>query len=57
MGKRKVVVKASVVNSIAEIAWYIESKGVLLTAEKFSDGVYDFFERLENHTRCKTDFW
>jgi hypothetical protein len=37
MGKRKVVVKQSVADSIAEIAWFIESKGLIATAEKFSD--------------------
>jgi hypothetical protein len=39
MGKRKIIVKESVAKSIAEIAWFIESKGLLKTAEKFSDAV------------------
>ena len=31
---------------IASIAWFIESKGMLATAEKFSDAVYDFIETM-----------
>lgn len=46
MGQRAVVVKQSVAKSIAEIALFIESKGMVQTAEKFSDAVYDFFETL-----------
>ncbi len=46
MGRRKVSVKQSVADSIASIAWYIESKGMIATAEKFSDAVYDFFLKL-----------
>ena len=51
MGKRKIVVKKSVAEGIAEIAWYIESKGMLATAEKFSDSVYDFLQQLSNHRK------
>jgi hypothetical protein len=47
MGKRRVIVKQSTAKSIAEIAWFIESKGLTLTAERFSDTVYDFIEGLE----------
>ena len=57
MGKRKVVVKESAANSIAEIAWYIESKGMLATAEKFTDEAYDFINALADgrhiHSPCK----
>lgn len=48
MGKRKVIVKQSVADSVAEIAWFIESKGLIATAEKFTDAVYDFFLTLAN---------
>ena len=48
MGSRRVVVKESAAESIAAISWYIESKGMLATAEKFSDNVYDFIERLSD---------
>ena len=40
------MVKQSVAESIAAIAWYIESKGMITTAEKFTDNVYDFFLKL-----------
>lgn len=43
MGKRQVIVKQSVADSIAEIAWFIESKGLIATADKFTDAAYDFF--------------
>ena len=46
MGRRKIVIKQSVAENIASIAWYIESKGMIATAEKFVDQVYDFFEKL-----------
>lgn len=57
MGRRKVTVKETVAGSIAEIAWYIESKGLIATAENFADGVYDFFIKLSdsrrNHAICR----
>lgn len=46
MGSRKIIIKQSVAESIAAIAWYIESKGFVATGEKFTDKVYDYFERL-----------
>lgn len=46
MGFRKVVVLKSVAESIAQISWYLESKGLLSTAEKFSDEAYDFITRI-----------
>lgn len=48
MGSRKIVVQENAAQSIASIAWYIESKGMLATAEKFSDNVYDFIDRLSD---------
>lgn len=51
MGEREVIIKESVANSIAEIAWYIESKGLVATAEQFSDDVYDFFLKLSDTRR------
>ena len=43
--------------SIAEIAWHIESKGLVATAEKFADNVYDFFLKLSDsrkiHALCR----
>ena len=51
MGKRKIIVKQSVANSIANIAFYIESKGMLLAAENFSDSIYDFFIKIADDNR------
>jgi hypothetical protein len=48
MGFRKVVVKQSAADNIAAIAWYIESKGMLATAEKFVDAAYDYFLKLSD---------
>jgi hypothetical protein len=57
VGYREVIIKESVANSIAELAWFIESKGLLDTAEKFTDSVYDFFVKLadsrKTHAICR----
>jgi len=55
MVSRKIVIRESVVESVARISWYIESKGLPATAEKFSDAVYDFIETLaDNRKRYRT---
>ena len=51
MGQRKIVIKQSASDSIANIAWFIESKGMLATAEKFSDSVYDYFIKFTDDKR------
>ncbi len=51
MGSRKVTVKESVAESIAVVAWYIESKGMVKTAENFADAVYDCFIKLSDSRR------
>ena len=51
MGSRKVMIRPEVAESIAAIAWYIESKGMLATAEKFSDNIYDYFQELTNNKK------
>jgi hypothetical protein len=48
MGIRKISVKQSAAESIAAIAWYIESQGLIATAEKFTDNVYDYFIKMAN---------
>lgn len=57
MGFRKIVVKQSAAESIATIAWYIESKGLIATADKFTDDVYDYFLRIadsrKSYSFCK----
>jgi plasmid stabilization system protein ParE len=59
MGERKIRVMQSAANSISDIAWFIESKGLVATAEKFSDDIYDFFEKFSNNNRnyalCRDD--
>lgn len=51
MGKRKITIKKSVADSIAQIAWFIESKGMIAAADNFSDAVYDFFEHIADDKR------
>ena len=51
MGGRKVVVKKSASENIAAIAWYIESKGLIATADKFVDNVYDHFLKLSDERK------
>lgn len=51
MGLRKIVVKQSAAESIAAIAWFIESKGMLATADKFTDDVYDYFIKLSDNRK------
>jgi plasmid stabilization system protein ParE len=46
MGFRKVVIRQSAAESIAAVSWYLESEGLLATAEKFSDEAYDFIDKL-----------
>ncbi len=51
MGWRVAAIKETVSERIAEVAWYIESKGLVATAEKFADDVYDFFIKLSDSRR------
>ncbi len=51
MGFRKVVVRESAAESIAKISWYLESEGLLATAEKFSDDAYDFMAKLGDNRK------
>jgi hypothetical protein len=52
MGGRKIVVKESAADNIAAIAWYIESKGMVVTADKFVDAVYDYFIKLADKRKA-----
>ena len=48
------MIRPEVAESIAAIAWYIESKGMLSTAERFSDDVYDYIQKLaRDEKNCK----
>jgi hypothetical protein len=51
MGSRKITVKQSAAESIAAIAWFIESKGMIATANKFTDAAYDYFIILANNLK------
>lgn len=59
MGRRKIIIKQSVAENIAAIAWYIESKGMIATAEKFADQVYNYFQKLadtrKSYAICRDD--
>lgn len=61
MGKRKVSILEPAATSIAEIAWFIESKGLPQTAKKFVDEVFEFFAGLSDerivHMPCKYKEW
>ena len=51
MGSRKITLKLSAAESIAAIAWFIESKGMIATADKFTDDVYDAFLKLADESK------
>jgi hypothetical protein len=57
MGSRKVMIRPEVAESIAAIAWYIESKGMLTSAERFSNDVYYYIQKLardeKNYKICR----
>ena len=48
MGKRKVSILEPASESVADIALFIESKGLPQTAKKFVDEVFSFFEDLSD---------
>jgi hypothetical protein len=48
MGKRKVSILEPAATAVAEIAWFIESKGMPQTAKKFVDDAFAFFEKLSD---------
>ena len=51
MGSRKVTIKQTAAENIAAIAWFIESKGMIATANKFTDAVYDYFVQLSDNRK------
>ncbi len=46
MGKRKVNILEPAATSVAEIAFFIESKGLPKTAKEFVDDTFDFFDKI-----------
>ena len=58
---REITILEHVVENIAEISFYIESKGMPDTAKKFVDNVFRFFEKLSipktKHRLCEYRRW
>ena len=48
MGKRKVSILEPAAEAVADIALFIESKGMPQTAKKFVDEAFGFFEQLSD---------
>lgn len=48
MGKRKVSILEPAAEAVADVALFIESKGLPLTAKKFVDETFKFFENLSD---------
>lgn len=61
MGKRKVSILEPAATAVAEIAFFIESKGLPKTAKKFVDDAFTFFEKLSDdiieHKPCRYTAW
>jgi hypothetical protein len=61
MGKRKVIILEPAATAVAEVAMFIEGKGLPATAKKFVDEVFAFFERLSDdritHHACSYHPW
>ncbi len=51
MGRRKVSVKQVAADNIAAIAWFIESKGMVATADKFVEQVYKHIAKLADEIK------
>jgi hypothetical protein len=61
MGRRKVSILESAATAVAEIAFFIESRGLPQTAKKFVAEMFDFFERLSDdrieYRSCSYEAW
>lgn len=61
MGKREVSILESASDAVAEVAFFIESKGMLQTAKKFVDEAFEFFGKLSDdrivHKLCSYKLW
>src|SRR5689334_11465959 len=61
MGKRKVSILEPAATTLAEIALFIEAKGMPQTAKKFIDDAFIFFEKLSDerieHRPCTHRRW
>ena len=61
MGKRKVVILDKAVEEVANVAYFIEGKGLPATAKKFVGEAFEYFEHLADdsfvHKPCKEPLW
>jgi plasmid stabilization system protein ParE len=61
MGKRKVNILDTAAAAVAEVAFFIESKGMPDTAKKFVDDAFIFFEKLADtkmiYRPCQYQRW
>ncbi len=61
MGQRKVSILEPAATAVAEIAWFIESKGLPQTAKNFVIEAFDFFDKLSDerleHKPCTYGRW
>ncbi len=61
MGSRKVTILDATVDEVARIAFFIEAKGLPVTAKKFVDDAFRFFDKLSSekivHRPCKYLPW
>jgi hypothetical protein len=61
VGKRKVSILEPAATAVAEIAFFIESKGLPETAKKFVDEAFTFFEKLSDdqieYMQCRNLVW
>jgi len=61
MGKRKVTILEPAVEGIAQTALFIEGKGLPMTAKRFVDDAFYFFDTLSDersvHRPCKYLYW
>lgn len=61
MGKRKVSILEPASTAVAEVAWFIESKGLPQTAKKFVIDAFIFFDTLSDerivHKPCSYKKW
>lgn len=61
MGKRKVSILEPAATAVAEIAFFIESKGLPQTAKDFVIDSFEFFEKLSDdrikHKACTYNKW
>lgn len=48
MGKRKISILEPAATAVAEVAWFIENKGLTQTAKRFVDDVFSFFDKVSD---------